>query len=652
MNTTVWPEENGGALLRDSLKLEARRWHQLHQAPSTVAEWEPYRAQLLRQLQLAAGPSPEPCPLAVQEYGTLPLDGYRVTRISYRSRPDVRVTANLYVPEGPGPFPGVLSVHGHWQQGKVAARVAARGHLLAKAGFVVLAVDAFGSGERGTVAGQYEYHGAQVGAALLSLGETLLGAQVWDNQRGLDLLQSLPCVDGERLGVTGASGGGNQTMWLAAFDPRIRAAVPVVSVGSFESYICTPNCVCEMLPRGLTLTEEWAILALAAPGALLVLNALRESNPAFFVSEMLRSFNPAQDLYRALGLGDRVDYRALDLTHGYWPEMQRHMLGWFRYWLKGDGTGRPCDVPVYADLPERDLLCFPDHERPADVCSITDYATRHGRRLKAAALARPLPAAALRRDLAALLGADLAAPAQYLRGPRVARPADELLTETFTLAGPHGAMLPCVLARRQEATPRGTLLAVHPKGKGAAVESATVSAALKAGRQVCLVDLRNLGESRWDAGQVRPEHEAARSALWLGRTLIGEWVEDLLAVARVLATDGPVDLVAWGEPGLAALAAAALDERAFATVETLGVLASYVLDGKAHTQSMSIFVPGLLNWGDVSLMAALAHAPVTLLAPLGSSGQSLDATACSTLAGEIRELAVKLDRQADVCVKP
>ena len=67
---------------------------------------------------------------------------------------------------------------------------------------------------------------------------------------------------------------------------------------------------------------------------------------------------------------------------------------------------------------------------------------------------------------------------------------------------------------------------------------------------------------------------------------------------------------------------------------------------------MSIFVPGLLNWGDVSLMAALAHAPVTLLAPLGSSGQSLDATACSTLAGEIRELAVKLDRQADVCVKP
>ena len=63
-----------------------------------------------------------------------------------------------------------------------------------------------------------------------------------------------------------------------------------------------------MLPRGLTFTEEWAILALAAPGAMRVLNALRDSNAAFFVTAMLRSFNPAQEVYRKRGLGDRFDH--------------------------------------------------------------------------------------------------------------------------------------------------------------------------------------------------------------------------------------------------------------------------------------------------------------------------------------------------------
>jgi len=654
MNTHVWPEDNGGALLRDSLKLEARRWHQLHSVPGTPAAWTEYRANLLQRLHEAAGLSPEPEPVSVEmrEHGTLQLDGYRILKVSYSSRADVRVTANLYVPDGPGPFPAVLGTHGHWSQGKIAARVAARGHLLAREGFVVLIVDAFGSGERGTAPGQYEYHGAQIGGALLSLGETLLGAQVHDNRRGLDLLQSLPFVDPQRLGVTGASGGGNQTMWLAAFDPRIRAAVPVVSVGTFESYICNPNCICEVLPRGLTLTEEWAALALAAPGAMLVLNALRDSNSAFYVTEMLRSFQRAQEVYRMLGLADRLDCRAIDLTHGYWPEMQRHMLGWFRYWLKGEGTGRPCEVPALPELPEKDLLCFPDAARPADVCSITAYASAHGARLKAQALALPAKAATLRRELAALLGTDLAAPQAYRCGPHAVASDEGRTVERFTLAGPNGALLPCVLVRALPGAAAGTLLAVHAKGKDAAAETRQVREAMAAGRQVCLVDLRNQGESRWDSGQVRPDHEAARSALWLGRTMLGEWVEDLLAVARVLAAEGPVSVVACGEPALAALAAAALDGHAFAAVATQGCLATYVLAGAAHVQAMSVFVPGILRWGDVSLLAALAAVPVEFQAPVSPSGVVLDAQGCAELRREITARAAGLRLAAAVDVVP
>src|SRR5690606_40370156 len=72
----------------------------------------------------------------------------------------------------------------------------------------------------------------------------------------VDLLLSLPFVDKENIGATGASGGGNQTMWFAALDERIKAAMPIVSVGTFESAVMGSNCVCELMPGGLTFTES------------------------------------------------------------------------------------------------------------------------------------------------------------------------------------------------------------------------------------------------------------------------------------------------------------------------------------------------------------------------------------------------------------
>ncbi|MDD3927260.1 MAG: acetylxylan esterase, partial [bacterium] len=209
LNTDVWLE-NAGSIVRDTLMMEARRRHLQHQPPLNLEAWQEQRACLLDEIRFAAGIFPEPCPLDVQEHGVVELDGYSIKKITYQSRPGLRVTANLYLPDGPGPFPGVINMHGHWAQGKIAARVQARGHMLARDGFVALVVDAFGSGERGTEPGCFEYHGAGLGASLMNIGRTLLGMQVYDNMRGIDLLQSLDCVDPDRIGATGASGGGNQ----------------------------------------------------------------------------------------------------------------------------------------------------------------------------------------------------------------------------------------------------------------------------------------------------------------------------------------------------------------------------------------------------------------------------------------------------------
>ena len=235
-------------------------------------------------------------------------EGCRIRNLMYQTRPGVYTTASLYLPQGQGPFPAVINLHGHWKQGRLAERVQSRGFALAKMGYAVLSPDAFGLGERGTVHGEWEHHGRRIGAAVFNLGETLMGCLLTDNMRSIDLLCSLPEVDASRIGATGASGGGNQTMWLTAMDERIKAAVPVCSVGSFDSYLGQPNCLCETLPGGLQLTEMAGVLALAAPRAMMICTGLYDVK-TFSPQEMLRSFDAAKPVFEKLGAADRFACR-------------------------------------------------------------------------------------------------------------------------------------------------------------------------------------------------------------------------------------------------------------------------------------------------------------------------------------------------------
>ena len=653
MNTNVWLE-SGGELLRESLRQEAGRWHLLHQHPTTLGDWQDHRKHIRSKMHAVAGTFPDPVPLALEEHGTLELDGYRIIKLTYQSRPNLRVTANLYVPDGDGPFPGVLGVHGHWPQGKIAARVAARGHTLAREGFVVLIVDALGSGERGTTPGEFEYHGMQLGCSLLSVGETLLGMQVYDNMRGIDLLQSLDYVDGDRIGVTGASGGGNQTMWVAAFDERVKAAAPVVSVGTFESYVTNNNCVCETLPFGLTFMEEWAVLAQTAPNALLILNALQDGNPAFDVHQMVRSFNAAREVYRLLGCEEKIAYKAIDLPHGYWPEMRSHMLGWFKRWLKDEGDGWPCAIPDIPELPESDLLCFPGGTRPGAIGSILQHVAEKSDGLKRRLLddAAPLDRRAKAGELRQLLrAAPVPENARRLSPVRGSEEGREF--EKFSVASAAGILIPCVHLMSGRADAGRIAIAVHKDGKDALAQKECVRAALDRGTDVCLVDLRNIGETRWDCANPKTAHtdsSASRSSLWLGRTMIGEWVTDLLAVRDALARDLPdaeFEIMAFGEPALAALAAAALSS-GFEKVTVSGLPHTYVVTDTAPVQSMGIFVPGMLHWGDVSLMAALAACRLSVHEPVTPAGTPLKGAALSDWREEILGLARRAGTEVEL----
>src|SRR5690606_8866806 len=106
--------------------------------------------------------------------GSLKMKGYTIKNIAFQTRPEVYATANLYIPDGKGPFPGVIFMMGHSENGRLYEAYQSVGHSLALNGYVALAIDPWGAGERSTIHGEFEYHGAHLGASLMNVGESLM----------------------------------------------------------------------------------------------------------------------------------------------------------------------------------------------------------------------------------------------------------------------------------------------------------------------------------------------------------------------------------------------------------------------------------------------------------------------------------------------
>ncbi|OGV47612.1 MAG: hypothetical protein A2X49_05025 [Lentisphaerae bacterium GWF2_52_8] len=609
------------------LKLEAARRFRILSLPESLNEWLDLRPRLVARIEKSLSVLlKQNTPPAWEETGRIPMDGYSISKICYQSRPGIKVTGNLYIPEGQGPFPGVIGMHGHWQQGRLAERVQARGHLLAKNGYVCLAVDAFGSGERSTEHGKFEYHGAMLGASLMNIGETLMGAQVADNMRGVDLLCSLPYVDAGKIGATGASGGGNQTMWLAALDERIQAVMPVVSVGSFESYVGGVNCICELLPDGLSFCEESGVLALIAPRALKICNCLRDCNPTFYASEMLRSFKEARKVFQAYGADEKLSYQLFDMEHGYWPEIREAMLGFFDLQLKGAGHGAPRKESAFTTLPEEDLMVFPRGKRPDEVGSIAAHCRKRG--------------AELRQNLMAKKSINVKDAAEGLR--KILRVNPPLKIKKihhhssreewgrFSIEGTDGRFIPVLLQRPKNANSNYLILS-SPGGKEEIEGSRIFREAQAAGNGLILFDLLGAGESGTDGRKgesLPPYHTLARSELWLGRTLMGEWVLDYLLMADFAKREAGAASITFGglrDAALAALFSAALDNslKYSLKLENAPVTLLFNEDVPPKFLTMAANIPGFLVWGDISLVCALTGESCEFINPLHSDGKAL-----------------------------
>jgi len=625
----IWSEGFSG-VLNSTLSHEAARLFRIHQLPADAESWQVLRPQLRERIWRALGVSHDPTlELDYRETGSITMEGYTVKKVWYRSREDFYVTGNLYVPDGKGPFPGVLCMHGHWAQGRLAERIQCRGHTLAKNGYVCLTVDAFGAGERATTHGKFEYHGEMLGASLFNIGETLMGIELVDNMRGIDLLCSLDFVSSDKIGATGASGGGNQTMWLAAMDDRIAASVPVASVGTFEAYIGGSNCVCETLPTGLTFMEESAVLALAAPNAMKICSCLGEIYGAFFPKEMMRSVAEARKVFQALGVDGNLSYQVFNKPHGYWPEMREAMLGWFDLHLLGIGHGAPKAETPFECLPEKDLMVFPEGHRDPKVISIAEYCRKKGAELRERSRRDNPPGEKQKLvELAAMLGTGEALDRKALH--RFGSAEDGWMR--LALETQCGRMIP-LLVREGSNVGKAYFLLAGVIGKEELVGTQIFQEAMASGAGVALIDLWGSGETEvFDDTCASVYHNLSRSCLWLGRTLIGEWVRDFAAVSAILTEEFGADKVSLGgykEAGLAALFQSVLSGNNHSAVLEDSPRSLVFRNQTPRSTprvsfySMALHIPGFLNWGDVSHAVALAG-EVRFINPRWSDGEPFE----------------------------
>src|SRR5439155_1072926 len=225
----AWGQKSGDPMTEAYLKDQVRRLSdKVLDGATTGQEWKARRPRLQREYldMLGLWPLPEKTPLHATVTGTLERDGLVIEKLHFQSRPGLYVTGNLYRPKEPqGKLPTILYVCGHSGRGRDGNKTAFQEHGLwfASNGYVCLILDTLQLGEIPGI-----HHGTYREGRWWwqARGYTPAGVECWNGVRALDYLVSRPDVDPGRLGVTGISGGGAATFWIAAADERVKAAVP------------------------------------------------------------------------------------------------------------------------------------------------------------------------------------------------------------------------------------------------------------------------------------------------------------------------------------------------------------------------------------------------------------------------------------------
>lgn len=296
-------------------------------------------------------------PLNARVLGRLTNPHYTLEKIIFESLPRYYVTADLYLPREPGRHAAVLMSAGHTTLGKTENhRIAAN---LASKGFIALAYDPVGLGERvqsydrsthKRIAGCCADEHLHAGAQSLLAGESVARYFIHDAVRAIDYLVSRPEVDAARIGAAGCSGGGCITTYVAALDPRIKAAAPACFLNSLRVLFSGPYPDSEMsLPRFLASGLDHADFLAVSNGIPWLILATEGD---FFTPRGVQPvYEQARRWYSLFGEAEKVRMFMGPGKHGTPLETREALYAFFIEWLQpGSGVDpRESNVTLYSD---------------------------------------------------------------------------------------------------------------------------------------------------------------------------------------------------------------------------------------------------------------------------------------------------------------
>lgn len=349
----------------------------------SLEEWEKRRPELKRQLfeMLGLDPLPEKTPLNATIVGTIDEDEeIIVERIHFQSRPGLYVTGNFYRPrEQAGPLPAILYVCGHARVVEDGKSYGNKTHYqhhanwYARNGYVCFVIDTLQLGEiegihhgvfpralkPGTDPKQQEF---DTRWWWYSRGYTPAGVEAWNGIRAIDYLQSREEVDPEKIGVTGRSGGGAYSWFVAALDDRVKAAVPVAGITDLEDHVVN-DCIrghCDCMFFVNTYRWDYPMLAaMIAPRPLLLSNT--DKDPIFPLDGVVRTHDFTREIYRLYDAEKQLGLQITEGGHADTQELRIHSFVWMDRFLKGDrrhvedAGEKPFaieELRVFGDLPE------------------------------------------------------------------------------------------------------------------------------------------------------------------------------------------------------------------------------------------------------------------------------------------------------------
>lgn len=360
--------------------------------PASATQWKARAEEVRTQIKVALGlwPMPPKNDLNYEVVGRREMEDYAVSNVRFESVPGFFVTGNLYEPLGKeGPFPGVLCPHGHWANGRFyvasdksikeqlasgaesdpeAAKnpIQARCVHLARMGCVVLNIDMMGYADSQQLSfdlvhkfgkqrpemntnQRWGFFSPQAESHL----QSVMGLQIWNCIRALDVLETLPRVDRSRLAVTGASGGATQTMIVSAIDPRVATCFPAVMVSTAMQGGCTcENCT---LLRVGTGNVEFAALFAPKPQGMTAADD-------WTVEMETKGFPDLKKLYALLDAEDKVELTArTEFGHNYNAVSRKAMYSLFNRAL---GLEASLEERPFKQLGAEELSVWNDENKP------------------------------------------------------------------------------------------------------------------------------------------------------------------------------------------------------------------------------------------------------------------------------------------------